>query len=82
MYRVYIFQSTLRQLRCEHMCTKAFSCTVHLYEQNVFLDCPADGDRMLSGKFPLYQPTLRNVLEIWIRNDTPVFTSNNFSTIQ
>jgi len=72
-YRVYIFQSTLREMRCEHMCTEVFLCTLHLYERNdVFLDCPGDGDSMLSGKLPLYQPALRNIPEIWNRNDTPV----------
>jgi hypothetical protein len=67
------FTSTLCELRCEHMCTKILLCTVHLYEQNnVFLDCPEDGDSMLPGKLPLYQPTQRNIPVIWNRNDTPV----------
>jgi hypothetical protein len=72
-YRVCVFTSTLRELRCEHMCTKVLLCTVHLYEQNnVFLDCPEDGDIMIPGKLPLYQPTQRNIPLIWNRNDTPV----------
>jgi hypothetical protein len=72
-YRVYVFTSPLRELRCEHMCTAVLLCTVHVYEQNnVFLNCSEDGDCILPGQLPLYQPTRRNIPVIWNRNDTLV----------
>ena len=65
MYRVCVFTRTLSEPRCVHICTKVLLCTVHLYEQkNVVLDCREDGDSMLPGKLPLYQPTQRNIPEI------------------
>ena len=55
------------------MCTKVLLCTVHLYEQNnVFLDCPEDGDSMLPER-NLYT-NLHCILsrKYGNRNDTPV----------